>query len=257
MSELSQTEIWEISAAMLHTPTYRRDYAKAIAEIIQDRNASILDTACGTGFPTLDLYEMGFKNITCSDGDEESAKKLGALFKEKGLNIPVFTSTWQDLGKNIDKKFDFVINVDNSLVYLDGWFDNTTYDPEEASKRITEVLKNFYDLLKPGGTAIIGSCETFPEDVNERTYLEKESEYKGQKIGTAWHSKYDWEHRVREWTPIIKYGGKEIRKTLKSYIVKKDEVENLVKKAGFEDVQVVDIRGEEIYDYLFVGHKKN
>lgn len=248
-----QTSIWELAAQALHTPSYRKTYVEALGRIIKDPTLAILDTASGTGFPTIDLYEMGYTNISCVDGDANSVMRLRTLFREKGLSLSVTQAFWQDLDTAMDKTFDVVINTDNSLIYLDGWMKTTTSVPEEGRERIAKVLQNFRQCLKPNGRAIIGACDTYPETVTERTGLQKEIIYQGKPALMTWHSHYDWKHRIRRWTVTVKAGDTEVKEVMESYIVKTEEMTELMKKAGFKDVQSIDTRGEGVYDWLFVG----
>lgn len=168
--KFSPTEIWNISAEMLHTPEYREKYLDALRPLIPDRNSLILDTACGTGFPSLYLYKNGYKMITCSDGDAESIGMAKEKFQAMDANnVSFHISSWQDLNKNIQEVFDVILNVDNSLVYLDSWsnpIDKISED--EIFENIKHVLKNFYSLLKPGGVCIVALAKNNDRDAENK-----------------------------------------------------------------------------------------
>lgn len=87
-----------------------RKYVKLLSAIIGPKERSILDTACGTGFPSLDLIKKGYKNVTCSDGDPRHVKILKKKLKKENLQVPVTQAKWQTL--MLDKEFDVVLNVD-------------------------------------------------------------------------------------------------------------------------------------------------
>jgi SAM-dependent methyltransferase len=155
---LNATELWHLSAEGLHDIAYHVKYTEALAFLIRDKNCSILDTASGGGFPTVDLYRAGFTKIEASDADEKSVKILESFFNELKMSIPVSEGRWQDLSKKIDKKYDVVINSDNSLVYMDGWPGGTPIASglEQISKRLSLALRSFYELLNDDGFVIIG-----------------------------------------------------------------------------------------------------
>src|SRR5437868_5606423 len=109
----SGEELWNIAAQLLHDPDYSKRYAQYLADIIKDKDAQILDTACGTGFPSINLYQAGFRNITGFDGNVDALE----LFKEKIDKIPLTHGNWNTINESIKDQFDVLLNTDNSLPY--------------------------------------------------------------------------------------------------------------------------------------------
>ena len=110
------------------------------------KHQKILDCACGTGFPSLELIKMGY-NITCSDASAEMLALFNENARKVGLSINPVCIKWQLLGAQFCSQFDIVICRGSSLIYADCWdFDNM---PDE--KVIYDSLKSFRDCLAPGG----------------------------------------------------------------------------------------------------------
>src|SRR5438874_1121032 len=124
--ELTQSQVWEIAGNALHDKEYRENYSEALAFVLKDKNLKILDTAGDTGFPTFDLYKLGFTNLSVTDGNETYATELQEKFKSEGMEISAYHSSWQELGSKISEKFDVIVNADNSFVYMDGWMGGET-----------------------------------------------------------------------------------------------------------------------------------
>ena len=252
--QLTPTEQWHISAEALHTKEYREVYSAALAFIIRDKNLSILDTACGSGFPTADLINLGYKNIEASDADRASVAELKENFNKLGINIPIHTSKWQELAAKIPKKFDVVINSDNSFVYMDGWMgEELPKGKEKAFERMQIVLKNFYDVLKPGGMAIIGLGKHYlpnNDSTFQRTFNLKKD---GGEYVIVWSSVLNWETRIHNWTTKIDSSTSEGNCLKNSYLLTKDELAEQARKTGFKTVHVLEPDGAR--DNLIIAIK--
>ena len=80
---------------------------------------SVLDAACGSGFPALDLIRRGYV-ITCADA---SATMLG-LFQRNaagsGTRPAAVLARWEELGGRYSECFDVVLCRGCSLIYAGG-----------------------------------------------------------------------------------------------------------------------------------------
>ncbi len=251
---LDATEVWHIAADAMHSSEYRANYRDALEFVIRDKKLSVLDTACGSGFPSTDLYKDGFTNLEASDADKKSAEILQSLFSNLKISIPVSAGTWQELAEKIDKKFDVVINCDNSLVYMDGWFETGTFaeGSEDVFQRVSIVLKNFYDLLKQDGFVVIGLGKHYhPGTLEYRLPLQYSADGKG--VGIEWFGSMDWEKRENRWTVKVKGEDFEGEFLKRSYTITKEEIAELLKKAGFAKVHIIEPDGPK--DNFIVGLK--
>lgn len=237
---LNQAEIWQLSAESFHTEEYRTTYSEALDFVLRNKDISILDTAGGTGFPTLDLYDRGYRNISVTDGDEHLSTALQERFNSLQLKANVIQSRWHELSAKIDKQFDAVINVDNSLVYMDGWLGGDMAEGKEgATARLRLALENFYAATKEGGLTVVGLGKHYVPTVT-RTQREFSSSRNGETFDIKWHAEYDWNKRVNEWTTIVtseSYKGEFLRK---SYLITKHELVELMQSVGYKRVHVLE-----------------
>ena len=155
MQNLPFNDIWTLYSLAAHTPEYRKRYTRALKKLISsdDVQPAILDTACCIGFPSVDLYNEGFINLSCSDASEEALQTIKETINHQ---VYVFQSQWEELSERTSTRFDVVLNVDNSLVYMDGWNGRPLAGTlESIFERILTALGNFYKCLKPGGKLIV------------------------------------------------------------------------------------------------------
>ncbi len=252
--DLNPTEVWHLSAEALHDEKYRNAYITALASVIKNKNLRILDTACGSGFPAIDLYEKGFHSIEASDADAQSVRELEVYFKDQNIPIPVSEGLWQELAQKVAKHFQVLVCADNSIVYMDGWADGT---PEQGKEKVFErlslVLKNFYDLLEDDGIAIVGLGKHYRLDVVAHKTPIRDLEKDGDIIHIDWNIDMDWEKRNAIWRTDI-HGEKISGSTTQiAYLVTKEELADLMRKVGFKTVQIIE--PEDTRDNLVVGTK--
>ena len=198
--KLTSAQIWDISADVFHNPKYRKEYVRLLSVIIGPKDRSILDTACGTGFPSIDLIKSGYKNMTCSDGDPGRVKMLKERLKKENLKIPVICDKWQAM--RTDKKFDAVLNSDNSLVYMDSW--SGGHIKRNAFKRLSLVLGNFYELLNKNGMLIVALAKN---NAKENSELDINLGLTDRGEGVIWRLNFDWKNRIKTARMKVVAGG--------------------------------------------------
>ncbi|MGA7161076.1 MAG: class I SAM-dependent methyltransferase [Bacteroidota bacterium] len=101
-----------------------------------------LDAGAGTGFHSLLLGQLGAR-MTAVEVSKKMVVRLKAHAKERRLNIDVIESSFQNLPKGLNKKFDAVLCMGNSLPHL------LTYG------ELVQSLKNFSAVLHPGGVLLL------------------------------------------------------------------------------------------------------
>lgn len=252
---LSQSELWSLSAEALHTEKYKKDYVDAIDFVVRDKNLEILDTAGGTGFPTLDLFNLGYKNISVSDLDEKLVEELTEKANDMDFKPKFYHSRWQDLAKNVPKQFDIVLNTDNAFVYMDGWLNGEHVEGVEAVlSRVDNVLKNYFEITKKRGMVIIGLGKHYSPTANKSTFNREFSLSKNsQNYKIVWTGDVDWEKRVQTWTTSIESESFEGSYVRTSYLLTKDELVSSLLKVGFRTAHILE--PNETRDNLIVGIK--
>lgn len=248
-----QSEIWTIAAGGIHDEAYRTAYSQALDFIIRDKNLELLDTAGGTGFPTMDLYNLGYKNLSVTDGDESLATELQKHFDDQHIGIKAIHASWQELNKKVSKTFDVVLNTDNSFVYMDGWVGGKTEEGKEnVLARLKIGLQNFFDVTKPGGFTLIGLGKhyvpTFTHSIRDFKFSKN-----GENYDIKWEGIYDWDKRINEWTTTISSEESEGEFLRKAYLVTKEELADLMKQVGFKQVHIFE--PDAARDNLIIGIK--
>lgn len=251
--ELTQPEVWEIAGNALHDKEYRDNYSEALAFILKDKTLKILDTAGGTGFPTFDLYKLGFTNLSVTDGNETFAKELQEKFQLEGMNIQAHHSSWQELATKISEKFDAIVNADNSFVYMDGWNGGDTPEGmENIIPRMQLCLKNFFEVTKKNGIVVIGLGKHYVPTYTG-TNRSFDSERDGEHFHTIWTAEYDWNKRVLTWTTKVESESSQGEFVKKAYLITKEELANQMKAVGFRKVYILE--PDDTRDNLVIGFK--
>ena len=74
----------------------------------------ILDCSCGIGTLTLALAKRGFKVIG-ADGSKGMIEQAISAAARAGLSVPLICSTWEELPKQFEDRFELVFCLGNSL----------------------------------------------------------------------------------------------------------------------------------------------
>lgn len=231
-------------------------YVQGLIEILPQYNSTkkslILDAGCGSGFPTLDLIEKGYRVIG-TDKSSEMVRQIQLSALKRGISIEAYHVMWSELSKRFDSIFDFAYCRGNSLVYAASWEQNWIV-PDRSREEIGKAVRNFYDVLKPGAAIYI--------DVTSR----KEKSHK-KSLGVVetgrgpaeitWEIERDMSNKVRTWTITLKFLNNGLEKTYPSYsyLLSNDELINFFQTAGFKKIeQYVPVKGERNYD-VFIAQK--
>lgn len=104
--------------------------------------SSVLDVACGTGFHSIRLSEVGF-DVTSGDGSAAMLSKAFENGQRRGRILKVVQADWRWLNRSIQGKYDAIICLGNSFTHLH----------EEQDRR--RALAEFYAALKHDGMLIL------------------------------------------------------------------------------------------------------
>jgi glycine/sarcosine N-methyltransferase len=116
---------------------------------------NILDASCGTGTQSIALAKQGFK-VTAADISGAMLDKARENAREYGIesNIQFVNAGFLELPQHITGTFHAVITKGNALPHL------------LTDDEIRQAIRNFHDLLVPGGLLLIGirDYDTILED---------------------------------------------------------------------------------------------
>jgi len=255
--DVQLAEMWSVSGQLLHTPAYRRSHAATLAAAIGDPAQSILDAACGTGFPMIELHDLGFPHLTGSDADAALLAKFRAeiAIRQPNWQPDLIEASWQELTDKITRQFDVVLNVDAAIGFMDSWLaGEMRAGPDNIFARVTEVLRNFHAVTRPGGRFFIGLQKNnhkgnryYPMFVGRMRLGDTEAE-------AHWHMTYDWETRIKTWVNIVRLDGREHAQTRRSYLFDLDELATFLLQAGFVRVDRLPTP-DDLYEDILIAHK--
>jgi len=111
----------------------------------------ILDASCGAGGQAVPLAQLGFR-VVAADPSPGMLRKARDIADQYGVieRISFITSDFQSLLQHVQPPFDAVITKGNSLPHL------------LEDQEIITALVNFFELLRPGGTLVIGMRDFAP-----------------------------------------------------------------------------------------------
>ena len=202
---------------------------------------NILDCACGTGFPALNLIEKGY-NFICSDGSTEMLSKFKSNANKRGISIQAHCIKWQGLADVYSNAFDIVFCRGNSLIYADGW------DAERAPNEnvIFNCLNNFRKCLKPGGVLYV---DTTNED-NLSSLLPEHNAFgpsiiNNTKVYLEETVTTDRIKKIRHWETTLTIDGTTHRFTRHSYYLSHEKLIRMLHECTFKQIEKVPIKGEK------------
>lgn len=258
-SEIELAEMWSVSGQLLHTPAYRARHAGLLAAALGDRDAAVLDAACGTGFPLIELIGLGFRRLSGSDADPallvRCRERLAADPRLRARQPRLIEASWQQLPDRIPETFANVLCVDAAIGFMDSWITGEMRQgPANIFARVTEVLRNFHAVTAPGGRFFIGLQKN--NHKGNRFYPMKVGamELDGITAEAHWHMTYDWERRIKTWRNIVRVGGREFTQTRHSYLFDLDELAGFLCDAGFARVARLPTP-DDLYEDILVAHR--
>ncbi len=118
----------------------------SLRRTLRNRNVTtVLDASCGTGTQAIALATLGYE-VTATDPSFNMLLKAHEYAGEYNVadRITFMRAGFLELPYALVGPYDAVITKGNSLPHL------------ITDAEITQALRNFYDLLRPGGTLVIG-----------------------------------------------------------------------------------------------------
>lgn len=242
------THLWE---TCLQFEYDRETLVDSLAQWITDSGRNnIIDAACGTGFPALDLIKRGFQ-ITCSDGSPHMLEKFRQNALRAGIAVEPHCVTWHNLRSRFFGEFDAVMCRGSSLIYAGTWDDDGSPDPSA----LEDALSNFYDCLQRGGLLYVDTTAHHSlatvDAPQSRTYPIRVVD--GQTIRLSEIIYTDLSCRLRRWVSKLVVDDIQYEFCRYSHYLRHDELAILLEKVGFVGVKRYDIPGEH-YD-VFLAHK--
>jgi SAM-dependent methyltransferase len=166
------------------------------------------------------------------------------------VDLKPIRARWEDLHSLYDEDFDVVLCRGCSFLYA-GTFDDDV-DPDFSA--LNSSLVNFHRALRSGGRVYVDAPweENLGEERPEWTEHAPRM-IDGHSIEMRERISADPQARIRRWEVELSIDGRPYSLERRSHYLRHRELTDLIRAAGFEDVERVDISGENYA--VFVGRK--
>jgi len=248
-------ELWD---ACLYGLLYNsKDYVNEILELFEKENinkkSNIIDTSSGTGFPSLELMERGYK-IDCMDASDDEIEVFTRKAKEKKINVKCKKIFWKEIPENYEKEnYDFAFCRGNSFIFAaGGWNKSQKVNQKESLQKYKEALKIFYDLLKNGGVLYIDKFK----DTEKPHKTKVGNVFVGnKKYELLFYNEVNKERKERYAAMLMKdEQGKEEGLPNITYLLTGKELELMLKEVGFKKIEKINLKNEGHFD-IWLAHK--
>ena len=250
----SLPEVWDFCLEKIYN---KEKYAQGLIDVMKSlgvtKKSKILDAGCGSGFPALDLIADGY-TVTATDKSSEMVRQIGLNGKRRGLTVEAYHVMWAELSRFLrNESFDFIYCGGNSLVYAASWEQNWIV-PARSREEIQVAIKNFYEVLSPGGHLYVDLTQKNEKPHEVDLGLMQTSQ---GPVRLTWRIEHNLVHKIRTWTMRLVFDETGAEKSYPSfsYLLSGDELVEFLTAAGFSKVRTgVRVVGEKNYD-VFIARK--
>jgi len=230
----------------MFTPKRVTSASEEVGEVIDllgiKPGADILDLGCGIGRHSLALARRGFQ-VTGVDRTVSYLEEAGKTADEEGLSVELLEDDMRSFTRA--GAFDTALSMYTSFSYFE--------DPEDDS----QVVRNVYESLKPGGTFLIETHgkETLAKIFMERNWSEEED---GTIVLQQRTVTRNWSWMVNRW--IIFNGNERTEHRFSHRLYAGTEMAALMTGCGFSRAEIYGDLDGSPYDQnarqlIAVGYK--
>lgn len=210
---ISLSKEWVILSRLM----YGQEFIDELTEFLKENNVEeILECGCGGGYILNGLAKKGFRGI----GIDSDSEMIEMALKNKHPNIEYKLMNWLDIDEL--KQFDLVMCRGNGLTYVDIW-KQKDFDSNKVKKNIEKSIELFFKK-----TNSMVYIDTIPQSEIDNTGGEVEVNI--GEINLKGKIEYNWEKKIRYVHGGGKLGNEEFHGGSVSYLIKPDELEQIIKK---------------------------
>jgi SAM-dependent methyltransferase len=240
--------LWEVC---LYFEFDREQTAAGIAAWLgPPQGIAILDCACGSGFPALDLLRMGY-DVTCSDGSPTMLRHFRRNALVENVSAKPLQVVWDDLDRTFGDAFDVVMcRGGGSYLYAGTW--DRDAPPDRAV--LLDSLQRFVACVRPGGRLYVDI--TRAEDLAnlEPQWAHHPALLVGDHVvELAERITADPDGRVRTWHSWLSLDGQTYEFERRSHYLPHEELVSLLEATGLVDIRKELVPGEH-YD-VYTGRR--
>lgn len=202
---------------------------------------SVLDLACGTGFPAIELAARGY-DMTCSDGSDLMLKHFRANAARAGAGLEASQVPWHDLSEFYGRTFDVVMcRGGGSYLYAGTWDKDAEPDPAA----LDDAIGRFAAMVRPGGRLYVDIMHA--DDLARRTPAHTAHppvSIGGRVVRLSETTVNHVESRTRTWRSTLVVDGTVHEFERRSHHIDHLSLVEMLTGAGLTDVRPESIPGE-------------
>lgn len=229
--------------------SWPEDYPTELSEAFKEFNVNtILDCAGGTGYPSIELKQMGW-NITYSDGSNAMLDIFTDKLKVAKVDIPTYFSRWEDLTEKVPDTYDALICAGNSFIGINAYESKFAIDDDTVKANMISAVSAFYNKLNTGGVLYIDLCKA-DKAAPEKPYSESITDETAHIFRTI---SYDSVTNIRTnfTTTTLLSDGSTTDTVTKVVPLFAEELISLLLEAGFSRVERSTVADADYVDSFF------
>lgn len=226
---------------------YKRDIlTDTITELLlKTRSTLVLDCACGTGLPAIDLRARGF-SVDCSDADGLMLNQFRRNARARNVDDSALQLRWEEL-TSVGKQYDYVMCRGNSLVYADSWEGGF---PAASMDTIERHIRGIASVVAPGGYLHVDAPRT--SNLVEVSY--PEISFRGKQVRVT--ERVFLSNGYRRWEQHVFIGSEEFAFARNSADLTGAKLGDLLRRNGFVNIETVELAGERPSYQVLLAKKK-
>ena len=249
-------ELWD---ACVHHLLYKvTSYTKELETFLRKKSITkesrIIDVSSGGGFPALQLLQDGYQ-VDCMDAFQDEVELFQKKAKALGLKTRAVQAYWKEIPKIYPKEaYDLVLCRGNSFIYAGGgWNELVKINKRKALRAYSDTLKDFYRLLKVGGSIYIDKFKD-SEKTHRETVARLRIVNRPEQTLIFWTERFPTQ-KIRRASMIRRDSeGEEQGIPNITYDLSEFELREMMKLVGFKGVKRLHMKGEKHFSIL-IGQK--
>lgn len=219
---------------LLYNPEeYTKEFCAMLEQHGVTKDSEILDTSAGSGFPSLDMFKLGYKNITCVDGTDDQVALFNSKAKKDSLDIKSEKHLWEELPIHFSPESFNALVCKGSIWYAGGgWNKDLNPTRETSLEAIRNTLRIFYSLLKKGGVLYVDKFKDSEVDHKDRVGIFEVEGHKKELIFLTHRMREEGIRKAQMIVKDIKTGVEEGLPNI-TYDLKEEELGQLLRDVGF------------------------
>lgn len=201
----------------------------------------VLDCACGSGFPALELSRRGYA-LTCTDGSKTMLTHFRRNARIDGLDLDAELVLWEDLPRRYSGSFDVVMNRGGgNYIYAGAW------DEEGLAKRsaMSDALGQWVACLRPGGRFYVDITRAADLERLEPSVANHPTMLVGDHVvDLAEEISIDRDTTIRTWHGVLTVDGQEYEFRRRCRPLQHAELIDILTSHGLVNVRKTPINGE-------------